>query len=245
MIPSLAKAVSAFENNVGQFESCHLITKVLKSIAELEKRSTNKTYLAKEIDNFYDICMKAIASKVQQVNTLQGLGDIVVSFAKVNYYPEDIMGALKAKVIHLFLSQRIERKNSEVFKTIVSDSEWIEDLKGMIRRKEAEVAKIDRRQSNPKVQELADLRQKLKTLEVGTASKIASFLYGTNSVFEMSKLIAGLSAFTPLLQENSEEFLEEFYNILLASLTEVHQNKIVMDYFVKNTQLMKFILISQ
>jgi hypothetical protein len=245
MLPSLIKTANAFEKNVDKFQTASLITKVLKSIAELEKISTNKANVLAEMDSFYDTCAKAIESKLQSVNSLQGLGDIVVSFAKVKYYPEEIMEGVKAKVIHLFLSERIERKNSEVFAWIVYSSERIETLKKKVNRKEEEVATIDRSQSNPKVQELADLRQQLKSLEVQIAAKIANFLFGTNSVFEMAKLIAGISAFAPMLKNDSDEFLEEFYNILLTSLTEVHQNKVVMDYFVTNTQHMKLILIMQ
>jgi len=189
--------------------------------------------------------MGLMKDKVHQVKTLQGLGDIIVSFAKVGYYPEDIMDTLKSKVIDLFLSERIERKNSEVFKAIVDASKKIEEIKKLTAKQENEVARIDKSKPNQKVQELADLRQKLRTMEIEIASQIAGFLYGTNSVFEMAKLISGLSAFTVLLKENSAEFLDEFYNILLSSLTEVHQNQVVMEYFVKNTRIVKLVLIMQ
>ena len=245
MIPSLTKAVKTFERNVDKFTTYGQIARVLKSVAELEKRSTNHTFFARELDHFYDVCMGLMKDKVHQVKTLQGLGDIIVSFAKVGYYPEDIMDTLKSKVIDLFLSERIERKNSEVFKAIVDASKKIEEIKKLTAKQENEVARIDKSKPNQKVQELADLRQKLRTMEIEIASQIAGFLYGTNSVFEMEKLISGLSAFTVLLKENSAEFLDEFYNILLSSLTEVHQNQVVMEYFVKNTRIVKLVLIMQ
>ena len=228
MIPSLTKAVKTFERNVDKFTTYGQIARVLKSVAELEKRSTNHTFFARELDHFYDVCMGLMKDKVHQVKTLQGLGDIIVSFAKVGYYPEDIMDTLKSKVIDLFLSERIERKNSEVFKAIVDASKKIEEIKKLTAKQENEVARIDKSKPNQKVQELADLRQKLRTMEI-----------------EMAKLISGLSAFTVLLKENSAEFLDEFYNILLSSLTEVHQNQVVMEYFVKNTRIVKLVLIMQ
>jgi hypothetical protein len=243
MVPTLVKAGEVFLKNVDKVKSTNKITMILKSFAFLERKSINRTSAIEELDMVYEVSMNELSTRINDVSTLLELGDIIVSFGKITYYPEKLISALKSKIIFLFLSEKIERKNSGVYKKIVDDSSEIENLKSDIATTERQAQKVDRSKNSLIVENLADLKKQLRIQQIKTTKQIASFIFGTNSIFEMAKLITGLSNFASVLNQEKDDFMEEFYRIVLTSLSEIAQNNIVMMYFVKNTQLIKLIMI--
>ena len=241
-MPDLENIASKVITMLPALSSSPALPTIGKCMAYLESLSTNPAVPTNKLDHFYELLDLHYASLELQPQALQKVGERLISFSKVNYFPSNLLETCPGLIIRLLLLEDIKIRQEGLSKKIKSAGQELKDAKlRLLNLQEAKEKEIEG--SSDLINSINDLKLVIKGLRLSLNKTLGQYLFKTNSIFESAKLLQALSAYSCYLNSYQKEFLADLLPILGDSLKEMFRDEDVTRRFLEHIQLTRIIVL--